>query len=646
MLPYPTGHVVALDTETSGLAAYRGDKIFVVGYATDHGEVGCMPFDDKCRAWIRKLWADPKKTLVFHNAKFDLSMFDAAGFGMKPAGTVACTLLLSSLFNEDERHNLKYLSRKYLDRPSSLKDAVDDWLKANRRAFVKDHGRKPNFSDVPLSLIRDRVVWDAESCLLLYHFFKPHIDRICPALYEHELEAMFECIEMEKYGEMVDITRAKKLRRQALRGAELILNHLTKLVLPITVRDKDNKVVEVIGRNSEKFNPNSNRHLEAAFGKLGIELRYRTAKFNWSFDEDSMVKYCHPALHRILRSSGEDGWPFSKYYREIMETVAAQKLPLNVVFVPLVLKYRELIKMVSTYYDHLIHECTDVRKIFHNGKTIEAGIIHCSYNPFRAKTGRMSSSKPNKQNMPRLMGPRECFIPRPGKVNVHFDYDQVEMKFFVHFAKDPKMAEAIANDIHRAVAAEIYSIAPTKVTDEQRKRAKAVNFGIIYGAGGPKIAETLTSKWLPTSRQEGAALVQAYHRRFPAVHTLINNLKREIVRNGYITNPYGRRYRIPVSKSYVAINYLCQGTSADLMKRGLVRCAKLIRKGYDARILATIHDEIVVEMSPYEVEELCPLLIAEMEELTKFLVPITVGVDLVTVRWSKKEDFSADRFRR
>ncbi len=247
-----------------------------------------------------------------------------------------------------------------------------------------------------------------------------------------------------------------------------------------------------------------------------------------------------------------------------------------------------------------------------------------------------SSSGPNLQNMPRILGPRECFIPRPGRRWWMIDYEQVEMKFFAHFAEDDFMIKAIAEDIHLAVAAEIYHLTKDKVSSEQRKRAKGVNFGIIYGSGAATMAETLTKKGIITSIPEAALLVAAYHRRFPSVRRATNKLKIELNRTGYLTNPFGRRYHIPKKKSYIGLNYECQGTSADLMKQRMVRVWLWLRKmGYKTKIILQVHDELGFEM-PRNEEHIIPQLIEMMEDLTSYRVPITVDAKCVTKRWSKK----------
>lgn len=241
--------------------------------------------------------------------------------------------------------------------------------------------------------------------------------------------------------------------------------------------------------------------------------------------------------------------------------------------------------------------------------------------------------------MPRILGPRECFIPKKGRINLHVDYEQVEMKFFVHFAKDKTMAKAIAEDIHEAVASQIYKIPRNKITPERRKRAKGINFGIIYGAGPATIAETLTRKGLPTTELESAHLVANYHKAYPSVRQITTNFKSQLIREGFVANPFGRRYHVPSKFAYKILNYMCQGTSADLMKIAMVEIWLWLREQkLRTKIIMTIHDEIVFEVPPIEVETVIPAIKRMMEDLTSYFIAMTVDMKVNYRRWSKKID--------
>jgi DNA polymerase I-like protein with 3'-5' exonuclease and polymerase domains len=675
------GNIVALDVETDGLDPYHGARIFCWGYFTEKGEYGFMLKTPETLRWIARLFADPTKKIVFHNAKFDLKMFSFEGidiYGMK--AEAHCTLILSKLLNLNGQHDLRYLGIRYLNRDTSDKDEIKEWLKSNRRTFEKEHDRKPGFKDAPIKIVRRRCLWDVETTLLLFYKIHPQVMQASPHLYETERQLQFVCIDMENAGVQVDITRAKELKAQAEEDLRRMKHDLNEMLCPLVIRRprcttkgcrKKLKVmvlrddvaptkcpkcggtaIEVLSEVINSFNANSpSIHLPAAWEKAGIPLKYRTKPKrkkkgknagqmsgggNWSFDEYSMIRYVSKPLALILRTSSEEGWRTDRFYHEITKAIRKHKLPSKELLPPLVLKIREVGKMISTYYNHIIDNAVDVQTL-PNGR--EVGVLHCRFNQSEAMTGRFSSSDPNLQKIPRILGPRECFIPRVSRRNWHFDYEQVEMKLFAHFAEDEDMAEAITGDIHLFVASQIYGIPPEQVTKEQRKRAKAINFGILYGAGPAKMAESLTERGLHTTTAEAAVLVQKYHQRFPSIRRLTNKYKVERARFGFVENPFERRYHIEEKYSYKLINYMCQGTSADIMKAAMVRVWKwLRRKGFKSRILLQVHDELAIEMPRNEESRVVPMVKLLMQDLESYFVPITVGVDVVTKRWSKKLD--------
>jgi DNA polymerase I-like protein with 3'-5' exonuclease and polymerase domains len=688
-IPYPIGDVIALDVETTGLNPYTGDRIFCWGYFSNKGEYGFMRKTPAGLAWIRRLFNDPTKKIVFQNGKFDLKMFTFEGIDVFEAKCeFHCTLILAKMFNGMMfSYDMVTLARKFLNRVSTDKTDVTDWLKANKRAFVKRHGRDPNFSDAPIDLVKRRCVWDVETTIMLYYWFKKRVDKICPDLYKTERQLMLVVVDMENTGIEVDITRAKLLRAKARSGVKAIQREIDRLVCPFTIKsavclgrftDKHGKnkkckrkVVSVVLKSDgdkipqscpkcggtefqevettfESLNTNSSAiQVPAAFEKMGYQLKYKTKPKKgkkggkptgggrWSFDEYAMLRYVSPKLARVIRDSGEEGWPFEKWHDSLIAEFNSNDLHPRNLLPPLILKLNELKKLISTYYDHLIDECVDVRTL-PNGKII--GVLHAKFNQSEAMSGRFSSSSPNMQNMPRILGPRECFVPRKGRWNWHIDYEQVEMKFFVHFAEDKLMAVAIESDVHLAVAAQIYDVRVELVTKEMRKRAKGVNFGIIYGSGAATMAETLTKKGLITTVPEAKKLVQNYHRKFPSVRRATNKFKIELNRCDYVTNPYQRRYYIDKKKGYKCLNYMCQGTSADLMKAAMVRVWKWLRaNNYKTKLILQVHDELGFEVPQSEAQEVIPQLIALMEDRTSFFIPITVDAEIVRERWSKKE---------
>ena len=509
------------------------------------------------------------------------------------------------------------------------------------------------FSDAPIDVVKRRVLWDVETTFHVYLALKYQINDICPDLYETERQLMFVCADMELYGVKIDITHARKLRAQAVKDLARIKKDLDKLVCPLTITKKKKGIP--VSLVVDEFNPGSNIHCPAAFEKLNIPLKYRTKPKkkkkggvgktgggNWSFDEYAMIRYVSKTLASVIRFSGEEGWLASRFYKEVYRVLRKHKLQKKELLPPLILKYRQVQKMISTYYDHLINDCTNVH-IDSSGR--EVGILHCRFNQAEAMTGRFSSSKPNLQNIPRLLGPRECFIPRKGRRNWHLDYEQVEMKFFVHFSKDEKMAKAIAGDIHRSVASEVYNIPEDDITKEQRKRAKGVNFGIIYGQGPKGTAETLTKKGLPTTEAEATRFSNIYHRKFQSVKRTTRELANELKQNGFVTNPFGRRYHVSSRFAYKLLNYMCQGTSADQIKKAMVEIWLWLRsENLKSRIIITVHDELILECPRTEEAYVVMNCLRIMQDLTSFFVPITVSADIVDKRWSQKIDPKTEGF--
>jgi len=658
-IPYPVGDVVALDVETDGNKVHKGHRIFCFAYKSNLGERGFLRASKASFAWALRLFGDASKTIVMHNMKFEFHMFMAEGIPIfdyfEKGAKCHDTMMMSKVLNSTGwDHDLRHCAKAYLGRRTEDKDEIKLWLKENNKVkYIRArNGRKLTFKDAPNEVVQNRVMWDVDATLDLYYFFKPRVDATCPTLYETERELVYVCADMEQHGVRIDITRAKTLREQALKDIERIRADIRYLLGDLEVpRSKKNKrtgVREEIIEIVEEMSPASNAHLVAAFKKMGIELKYKTKPKkdkrtgvmkgggSWAFDEYAMIRYVSPPIVRIIRDGGEDGWPAEKFYEEIHVAIEEHDLDPREMLPPLIIKWRELSKMVSTYYDNFIEDCVDI-EVGPDGN--EYGILHCKFNQAEAMTGRFSSSEPNLQNIPRIMGPRECFVTRKGRLNWHLDFSQVEMRMFVHFSRDEHMAAAIDKDIHLYVATRIYKKPESEVTKEQRKRAKGTGFGILYGSGAETQAETLTKKGLPTTVGESTKIVAAFHREFPSIKRLTNSLKAELARKGYIENPFGRRYYIPTKFGYKGLNYMCQGTPADLIKAAMVKIWKFIRAtGSRVKMLMQVHDELVLEVPPVEVYKVIPATIQMMEDRVSYFVPITVDAEVTRRRWSEKQD--------
>ncbi|MEQ9093017.1 MAG: DNA polymerase, partial [Miltoncostaeaceae bacterium] len=271
---------------------------------------------------------------------------------------------------------------------------------------------------------------------------------------------------------------------------------------------------------------------------------------------------------------------------------------------------RELTKLANTYLSALPEL---VR---------EDGRIHTTFNQTIAETGRLSSQHPNLQNIP-VRTPlgreiRDAFVPEDGWVLVSCDYSQVELRILAHCSKEPVLAEAFrrGEDVHRATAAEVFGMEPADVDRETRDRAKAVNFGIIYG-----ISDFGLSEQLGIPRAEAKAYIEAYLARYPRVRSFVDSTVASATQDGYVTTLLGRRRPIPELSGRtqqqrqlgerLAVNTVIQGTAADIIKLAMVRAHDaLTDAGLRARIILQIHDELLVE-APADEEATATRLVRE-----------------------------------
>jgi DNA polymerase I len=293
----------------------------------------------------------------------------------------------------------------------------------------------------------------------------------------------------------------------------------------------------------------------------------------------------------------------------------------------LLLDHRSLAKLKGTYTDAL-------PKLVHP----ETGRLHTSFNQAVTATGRLSSSDPNLQNIPirteegrRI---REAFIPADGCLFLSADYSQVELRILAHLADVPALKDAFARgeDIHRRTASEVFGLFPEMVTDEQRRQAKAINFGVIYGISAFGLARQLN-----IGRREAQAFIDAYFERYPGIQAFMAARIEEARARQYVTTLLGRRCAVPeihsrngAVRGYAernAINYPVQGSAADIIKVAMVRIqARLDHERLAARMVLQVHDELVLEVPVGEVEVVRQLVRAEMEGAVELTVPLAVDI--------------------
>ncbi|AGO16413.1 DNA polymerase I [Glaesserella parasuis ZJ0906] len=300
----------------------------------------------------------------------------------------------------------------------------------------------------------------------------------------------------------------------------------------------------------------------------------------------------------------------------------------------LLMEHRGLSKLKSTYTDKLPQMI--------NAQT---GRVHTSYHQAVTATGRLSSSDPNLQNIPirneqgrRI---RQAFIARDGYVILAADYSQIELRIMAHLANDANMIKAFAEgkDIHRSTAAEIFGVPLEAVTSEQRRSAKAINFGLIYG-----MSEFGLANQLGISRTDAKKYMELYFQRYPAVQQFMLDIREKAAEKGYVETLFGRRLYLPEINSSnqmrrkaaerVAINAPMQGTAADIIKVAMIGIDQAVRNCEDIAMIMQVHDELVFEVKADRVEHYTQLIKAEMEKAIELKVPLIAEVG-VGSNWDK-----------
>ena len=340
-----------------------------------------------------------------------------------------------------------------------------------------------------------------------------------------------------------------------------------------------------------EFNVNSPKQLgEALFVKLGLPPRKKT-KSGYSTNAETLdsLRSEHPVIDDILQ-------------------------------------YRTYQKLNSTYVEGLL------KVIGPDGR------MHSTFNQTEARTGRLSSSEPNMQNIP-IRTPlgsqlRQFFVAKPGCTLVDADYSQIELRLLAHISGDESMRQAFltGQDIHRSTAAKIYNLPPEMITPALRSSAKAVNFGIVYGIGAFSLSRDIN-----VSVKEADQFIKNYLATFPGVKNYMDETIAHGTEKGYVTTLFGRRRALPelASKNHnlralgerMAMNTPIQGTAADVIKLAMVKVWRRLRtEGLTAKLILQVHDELIVEAPEAEAETVARILKEEMEGAVSYSVPLTADV--------------------
>jgi DNA polymerase-1 len=436
-------------------------------------------------------------------------------------------------------------------------------------------GGKKNFAEVSVADATRYSGEDADLTLRLAH-------KLFPQVQEEGMGTLFSDIELPL---------ALVLAKIELVGIRIDAQFLASLSVEFGGRRRqlEKEIYEMAG---EEFNLASPKQLQVImFDKLGLPRGKKTAT-----------------------GSSTDS--------SVLEALAEQyPLPAKI------LEYRGFTKLQSTYVDAL-------PKLVH----AKTGRVHTSFNQTVTATGRLSSSNPNLQNIPirseegrRI---REAFIPEPGHILLSADYSQIELRLLAHLSQDPVLMESFQQDqdVHVRTASELFQVPITAVLAEQRRQAKTINFGIIYGMGALRLARSLS---IPTKTAQ--TYIAQYFARYQCIKSYMDGILVEARARGYVTTLFGRRRYVPELQSNntqmasaaerAAINTPIQGTAADLIKMAMVAIdRRLTQEKLQARMLLQVHDELLFEVPEQEVERVKKLVREVMEEVMPLCVPLRVDI--------------------
>jgi len=464
----------------------------------------------------------------------------------------------------------------------NLDALAKNYLSHNALSFKEIAGTGKNqkvFNEIDISTASKYAAEDADITLRLWKLLKPKLaeDRLSSVYETIERPLAKIIMEMEKHGVSVD---------------EKILNKLSEKFAS-KIKKIEEKCFEVVG---VEFNLGSPKQVgEILFDKLGIKGGKKTPSGSWSTDADTLT---------FLASNGN-------------------ALP------KLLLEWRGLSKLKSTY--------TDALPTFINKKTNR---IHTSYAMSSTSTGRLSSSDPNLQNIPiRNEDGREirsAFIAEEGSSLISADYSQIELRIIAHMANDNNLKQAFKEkiDIHSLTASEVFGVPLKDMNNEIRRRAKAINFGIIYG-----ISAFGLSNQLGISRSEASDYIRSYFEKFPSIKDYMETTKEFAKDNGFVKTLFGRKCIIdssmsrgPGGKAFMdraAINAPIQGTAADIIKRAMIKIPQTLKKeNLSSKMIMQVHDELIFETKDENVEKTINLVKNEMSNAHKPIIELSVDLEV------------------
>ena len=578
----------AFDTETTSLA-YMDAKLVGLSFCIKSGVAAYLPLAhdyigapqqldfDKTLEKLRPLLEDPTALKVGQNLKYDRSVL--LNYDIELKGITHDTMLESYVLDSvSSRHDMNTLCQKHLNHTNvKFEDVAGKGKKQLTFNQIELEANEENNSQGAAFYAAE----DADMTMRLHKFFWPQLKP------RRQREKLYREIEIPLLKVLSDIER-----NGVLVDAELLLVQSKELAT--RMEELKEKIYKKAGGD---FNLSSPKQIQEVFfseDKLNLPIIRKTPKGQPSTAEDVLQELAQE--HKVPR------W---------------------------LLEYRGLSKLKSTYSDKLPKEINET-----------TGRVHTSYHQAVTATGRLSSSTPNLQNIPVRNAEgrriRQAFIAPEGFKVLAADYSQIELRIMAHLSADEGLLEAFSQgkDIHRATAAEIFDVALDKVKTEQRRAAKAVNFGLIYGMSAFGLA-----KQLNVSRTEAAEYVKRYFQRYPGVQQYMEDTREKAKELGYVETIFGRKLFLPNINAKngmlrkmaerTAINAPMQGTAADIIKISMIAVNDWLReKTSNTKMIMQVHDELVFEVAENQLEIVEPIIIDRMVNAVKLDVPLIVDTGL------------------
>ena len=577
--------LIAFDTETTGIDAQQA-QLVGLSFAVKANEAAYIPLThtyigvpeqldrDRVLLALKPILEDPAKLKVGQHAKFDMNILANCAIGGDQAngitvrGVAFDTMLESYVLNSTA-------TRHDMD---SLAQKYLDHSTVSFQDIAGKGAKQLTFDQIALEQAGPYAAEDADVTLRLHQALHQKLAAI------PSLASVLTDIEMPLVPVLARIERQGALVDAALLGVQSI--ELGEKMIAL-----EREAFEIAG---EEFNLGSPKQLGAIlYEKLGLPVLKKTAKGQPSTAEE------------VLAKLAEDDYPLPKVLTQ----------------------YRSMSKLKSTYTDRLPEQI--------NPRT---GRIHTSYHQAVASTGRLSSSDPNLQNIPVRTAEgrriRQAFVAPAGYKLLAADYSQIELRIMAHLSKDEGLLNAFRNnlDVHTATAAEVFRVELTDVSSDQRRSAKAINFGLIYGMGAQKLG-----KDIGVDTKQAKAYIDTYFARYPGVREYMDRTRAQAADQGYVETFFGRRLYLPEINSNkpqeraaaerTAINAPMQGTAADIIKKAMVAVDNwLADSGLDARVILQVHDELVLEVREDLVEHVSQEIRVHMSGAAVLDVPLLVEV--------------------